>query len=169
MTERSPWNALNELEIVQNPALGAYSLWHFGLGFQTAGGEAPALPLAFLVLPLLLHRPTMDKITSTRRGSGLSIFASKVGEEMENLLAVHQRALVLRKLTLESLSFATTARLITVNYENATIRSNSLDSKMKAPPIPERIKHIPKAAEKVGHWFSEAGIARVSATLRVDF
>jgi hypothetical protein len=51
------------------------------------------LPLAFLVLPLVLHRPTLEMINSTRKASGLALFAAKLGEERENLLAVHERAL----------------------------------------------------------------------------
>src|SRR5262249_8795438 len=54
--------ALSELEIVQNPALGAYAIWRFGLSFQTEEGRPPSLPLAFLVLPLVLHRPTLEVI-----------------------------------------------------------------------------------------------------------
>jgi hypothetical protein len=41
--------ALTELEIVQNPALGAYALWRFAVGFQSEDGRPGALPLAFLV------------------------------------------------------------------------------------------------------------------------
>ena len=63
--------ALTELEIVQNPALGAYALWRFGVGFQSDDGRPAALPLAFLVLPLLLHQPTLKMISSTHRASGL--------------------------------------------------------------------------------------------------
>jgi hypothetical protein len=88
--------ALTELEIVQNPALGAYVLWRFGVGFQSEDGRPAALPLAFLVLPLLLHQPTLKMIKSTQKASGLALFAAKLGQERENLLAVHERALALR-------------------------------------------------------------------------
>jgi hypothetical protein len=160
---------LNELQIVQNPALGAYAVWQFGLAFQAEEGRPPVLPLTFLVLPLVLHRPTLDIIGSTRKASGLALFAAKLGEERENLLALHDRALVLRALSLRSIGFAVNAGLITVNYAEATLRSNEADPKAKKVNLPERIKGFSGAADKLGYWFSKVGLGQVSSTLGVDF
>ncbi len=44
---------LTELDIVQNPAIGAYLIWQFALGYQEDGAEGVPIPLAFLVLPML--------------------------------------------------------------------------------------------------------------------
>ncbi len=77
---------LNESEIIQNPALGAFALWKFGLGFQADDGRPAAMPLFFLVLPLLFHRRTTEAIDTTRKSSGLTLFAAKLGEDRENLL-----------------------------------------------------------------------------------
>src|ERR1700675_3067915 len=96
---------LSELNLVQNPALGAYVLWQFGLGYQSLDGEAAKLLAVFLVLPIVLHRPTLELVGSTQKGSGLALFAAKLAEREENLLAVHTRALVLRPLTLRSIGF----------------------------------------------------------------
>jgi hypothetical protein len=169
MATREFRRTLNELEIVQNPALGAYALWQFGLGFQAEEGQAPVLPLSFLVLPLLLHRATLDNISSTRKRSGLSVFAAKLGEERENLIAVHDRALILRGLTLQSLALAVNSGLLTVKYDEATARSNSPDPRLRGPFLPERIKRFSSAADKLGAWFSRAGLAQVASTLRVAF
>jgi hypothetical protein len=163
-----PW-APSELQIVQNPALGAYSLWHFGLGFQGDDARPPLLPLSFLVLPLLLHRPTLDIIASTRKISGLSLFAAKLGEERQNLLAIHDRALTLRSLTVQSLGVAVNAGLITIHYQHGTTRSNSLPPGLRSPTPPQRIRSFPAAAEKLGHWFSRAGLSQVASSLRIDF
>lgn len=169
ITFRESRPVLSELEIVQNPALGAYVLWLFGLGFQAEDDRSPVLPLHFLVLPLLLHRPTLDMVRSTQKGSGLSLFAAKLGEQQQNLLAVHERALTLRSLTLRSLAFAVNTQLVTVSYDDATVRSNSLDARFRKPVVPERIRGFSAAAEKLGYWFCKTGIAQVSSTLRVDF
>ena len=97
---------LSEAAIVQNEALGAYALWRFGLGFQERDGQAVTLPLAFLLLPLVLHAPTLAVVLGTQKASGLHLFAGKVGEQREDLLAVHGRALAFRQLTLSSLIVA---------------------------------------------------------------
>jgi hypothetical protein len=161
--------SLNEVQIVQNPALGAYTIWRFGLGFQSEDGRPVALPLAFLLLPLVLHRPTLGMISSTQRASGLALFAAKLGQERENLLAVHERALTLRGLTLQSIAMGIGQRLLTLDYVSATIRANLPEPTTRNPVLPERIRNFSVAAEKVGYWFSKLGTHQVASTLAVDF
>jgi hypothetical protein len=160
---------LNEIEIIQNPALGAYVLWRFGIGYQAEDGRSPLFPLPFLVLPLLLHRPTLDIISSTLKPSGLALFAAKLGKERENLVAVHERALALRPLTLQSIGLGISQRLLTLDYAAATIRANGLEDGARNPKLPERIKAFPGAAEKVGFWFSQLSFQQVGSILAVEF
>jgi hypothetical protein len=160
---------LNESEIIQNPALGAFALWKFGLGFQSEDSRPAAMSLLFLVLPLLFHRQSIRVVESTRRASGIMLFAAKLGEDRENLLAVHERALVLRKLTLDSLELGIRGGLLTVDYLEATVRANTLLGASAKPVLPERLKTLPTSADKVGYWFSKAGINQIATTLRVEF
>jgi hypothetical protein len=167
---RSPsGQTLTELDIVQNPALGAYVLWQFGMSFQSYDGELAKLPAAFLVLPIVLHRPTLELVSSTMKGSGLVLFAAKLAEREEDLLAVHPRALRLRHLTLRSLGFAINAGIATVNYADATMRANTLALRSKRPPVPERLKSLSTGAEKVGYWFARISLPQIASTLRVEF
>lgn len=162
-------SGLSEIEIIQNPALGSYLLWLYGREFQKDHDVPSPVLLSFLVLPLLLHRPTVTLITSTYKRSGLSLFASKFTETREDLLAVQGRAAALKPLTLQSLAIGASARLLTVNYEKAAMRANQLQDGVKAPGLPERLKHLPAVAEKLGHWFATSGPHQVATTLRVEF
>lgn len=167
---RSPdGHALNELTIVQNPALGAYVLWQFGVGFQSYNGETSKLPALFLVLPIVLHRPTLDLVSKTQKGSGLALFAAKLAEREENLLAIHTRARILRHLTLRSLSFAINAGVASINYAEATMRANAFAPKSKRALIPERLRGMTSGAEKVGYWFAKMALPQIASTLRVEF
>jgi hypothetical protein len=167
---RSPsGRSLSELNTVQNPALGAYILWQFGNGFQSYNGEFAKLPAAFLVLPIVLHRATLDLVGSTLKGSGLALFAAKLAEREENLLAIHTRALMLRHLTLRSLSFAINSGLATIIYADAAMRANTLASRSKKAPVPERLKLLSNGAEKLGYWFAKMGLPQLASTLRVEF
>lgn len=161
--------SLDEIEIIQNPALGAYILWRFGLGYQADDGRSALLPLSFLVLPLLLHRPTLDVISSTLKQSGLTLFAAKLGKERENLLAVHERALALRPLTFQSIGLGINQHLLTLDYASTTIRANALEDGARSPKIPERIKAFTGAAEKVGFWFSQLSYQQIGSILAVEF
>lgn len=166
----APADRLSELEVVHNPALGAVLIWKFTLGYQEVDLGTVPIPLAFLILPMLLHRPTFDAIASTRKASGLSLFSSKFDKERETLMELHGRAMKLRPLSLQSIGVAATTRIIRVDYENAALRGFALDVLgVRKPIVPERLKGFDRAAEKVGYWFSSLGIAQIAATLRVDF
>lgn len=71
MTDSAHVARLGEAAIVQNEALGAYAIWRFSLGFQERDGQAVTLPLTFLLLPLVLHAPTLAMVLSTQKASGL--------------------------------------------------------------------------------------------------
>ena len=160
---------LSEAAIVQNEALGAYALWRFGLGFQERDGQAVTLPLAFLLLPLVLHAPTLAVVLGTQKASGLNLFAGKVGEQREHLLAVHGRALAFRQLTLSSLIVAEQSGLVRIESSTATVRAFSPHHELQAPALPERIRRISPACEKIGYWFSGLLDQQVAHTLKVAF
>lgn len=166
---RAAASGLSEIEIIQNPALGSYLLWLYGREFQKDREWPSPVLLTFLVLPLLLHKPTVKLISSTYKRSGLSLFAGKFSETREDLLAVQGRVAELKPLTLQSLAVGASTRLLTVDYEAATVRANQLDDDAKAPRLPERLKALPAAAEKLGCWFATSGPHQVATTLRVEF
>ena len=155
----------SEAQLVQNAGLGAFLLWKFGMGFQQEVSRPSNIALAFLVLPLVLHRPTLDTVTSTQRRSGLLLFAAKLGEEKENLLTIHDRALALRELTVRSLATGAATKLLTIDYHDATARSNAL----KEPRIPERLKPLSAGAEKIGAWCARLSPSQTAAALKVYF
>lgn len=156
----------SEVDLVQNTAFGAVLIWRFGLGFQEESRSVPPLLLhCFLVLPICLHQETLDLVSSTQRSSGLALFASKIAQIKENLLAIHLRALSMRQLTLESLGVGETSRLLTVDYESARVAANT----MAAPQIPERIKEHMSGAAKLGSWCARLPLDQVATLLKVDF
>lgn len=164
-----PRPALTDLQIVQNPGLGAFALWRFGQGFQSEDERPAHFALSFLVLPIVLHRATLHVITSTNKASGLALFAAKLGKEREHLLAVHERALTLRPLTLQSIAVGVGSRLLSVDYGRGILRSNTPEPKPKKLDFPERLKTIGPGAEKLGFWFSKLEISQVASLLRIDF
>jgi hypothetical protein len=160
---------MSELELIQNPALGAYAIWRFGLGFQSEDGRPAPLPLVFLTLPLLLHQSTREMIVSTQKRSGLALFAAKLGEERERLLAVYDRALALRRLTLRSIAMGIGSRLLTLDCAAATLRANTPEPGAPKPQLPERIRGFSGAADKLGYWFTKVGLQQTASTLMVSF
>ncbi len=157
---------LNEADIVQNAALGGALIWRFGLGYQEkATNVPPLLPFAFIVLPICFHAHTVDAVLSTRKNSGLALFAAKIGEVREALLAIHTRARELRELSLQSISLGVRSRILSIDYETAAVRSNDVSS----PVPPERIKPCWTAAERLGYWCGGVDLKQLGSLLRVEF
>lgn len=157
--------ALSTISLVQNSAFGAVMLWKFGKAYQDEKiGARPILTSFFLVLPLVLHGPTLEEIRSTNQSSGLSKFVSKLTVHRERLLAVHERALQLRGQTLEALSAAVASDLLSVDYQSGHVRANDVT----VPKMPERTKHHMSGADKLGKWFARIPPNLAFSMLRVE-
>lgn len=162
---RASPSVLTEIDKVQNPAFGAYLLWRYGRTYQDQLTASPShLLLYFLVLPICLHRPTLNFVVSTHANSGLGKFCEKLGKDQEELLAIHERCLKLRKLTLSSVAFGVRAGLFSVNYEAGNLRANDA----KHPNLAERIKPNAKGADKLGIWFRNLEAIQIFKALRVE-
>lgn len=165
MTAPFPKTYLSEIERVQNPALGAMLIWEYGLSFQkTVSSDSSHYLLAFLILPLCLHRPTVNLLKSTFPSSGLGKFCEKLSEEREELFAIHERTEKLKRLSLSSLAFGESSGLLTIDYENARVRANDTTK----PKVPERLQDHTKGAAKLGTWFSTLTPVEIFHALRVE-
>jgi len=163
-TPTPPREGTNPIALVQNPAFGAHLLWSFGRGFQAEKiDEHPAMPIFFLVLPLIMHARTLTDLKSTNLPSGLSKFVAKLGEQRERLMAVHDRTLRMRDLTLQSIGTGIASHLLHVDYATGLVRANDVD----VPRPPERLKFHVANAEKFGRWVGRLPQGQVFQLLQV--
>ena len=71
-----------EVDAVQNAALAAVLLWRFCVTYATTR-QTPSstpVPVLFVVLPLLFDEDTASLVASTKKSSGLRLFAGKFTE-----------------------------------------------------------------------------------------
>lgn len=163
-----PNMVLNEAQLVQNTALGAVLIWLFVRAYNSTATRPCSLPLCFTVLPILFHHVTRKEAESTSPNSSLSKFVQKFEPNREQLLAVHDRMLAMRPLTLRSLQLASARGLLAIAVEDAavlTLRSQALSDRQK----PERMRAMLRAAEKLGIWYAPHSISNISGSLRVFF
>lgn len=160
-----------EVQQVQNPALGALLVWRYVVGYQKVRSDASGcpLPLLFLVLPMLLHQETRTHIHSTRTGlRGFSAkFSAPANNESDVLLTLNDRAAALRVLSLQSLRIAVGARLITV--DSAIGVAHELSRAMPKAGVPEHIRDLARDAEKLGGWCGTLTVLETASALRVRF
>ena len=158
-----------EAQNVQNPALGAALLWRFCCAYAASHptNDPPALPVLFVVLPIVLHQATAELVRRTRPSSGLRAFAAKFGDttisKQDLLLQIHDRSLRWRTLTLQSLELAAAGRLIHLNEAGDVLPL----SKTKARGLPDEVKQLVADAEKLGAWCGPLTLHEITTTLKV--
>lgn len=159
---------LSEVQAMQNPALGAALIWRFACGYapQNEPHDGVPLPLAFVVLPVLLHERTREKVTSTRQSSGARKFEEKFRETDDVLFALNERATSLRGLSLRSVSHALAWGLVTMIPDRGTIWPRSY---AKPPVDTKSVAELLAAAEKLGGWCRPLSVYEISGILRVGF
>ena len=161
----APTPRLSELERVYNPVLGAFLLWRATQGYFAEVSQGLPIPLAYLILPIALHGESREALTRTNAGSGLSLFAAKLGTRQEDLLAIHERALALRSLSNASISSAAMANMIHLD----PLVANLLPLDVTLPTLPHGAAKLGKACEKLGGWLARMPIEQIASTLRIAF
>ncbi len=161
-----------ETQNIQNPALGAGLLWPFACGFTESHRTSDRVPLQllFLVLPVLYHKATGEFVKGTLKASGLRAFAAKFGEskasKQELLLAIHDRSIRFRPLTLQAIKIALGTRLISIQPDGTVF---ALSQTKGASGIPADAKQMMKDAEKLGAWCSQLTLHEIATTLKLRF
>lgn len=158
---------LNEVQAMQNPALGATLLWRFVCGFSpNSSTNGTPLPVAFLVLPLAFHAKSFEEVTGTHAASGLRKFEEKFSDRGDVLLSIHPRMLAMRDLSLRSLRIAIRAGLVTLVPKEAVLWPRS----QTVPPTEARaVSDLLKSAEKLGAWCRDVSLFEVAGLLKVEF
>ncbi len=169
-------NALrDEIKLINNTALGSYLMWRFSLAYinEHEVHEAPPGVLLFLVLPILLHQPTLEFIDSTQKRSGLSKFSDKLlsthHKKSHLLLSIHDRTQEMKALSLRTIKMAVNSNLITIVPDTGRVVPFAENIVGKPKGIPAIVNKMDRNAEKLGTWFAELSLQDISFYLKVFF
>jgi len=160
-----------ELYNVQNPALGAYLLARFSLGYLDENQNMPPIPLLFIVLPMIYKKDVVDFISSTQRTSSLHFFADKFTDKQNSnndlIIQIQNLSQRYKMMTLEALRISIIGELISIqdNVYILPLRDNINDFKPKTKDV----KKMGNAAEKFGIWCSRLSLVEISQILKVRF
>lgn len=149
---------------MSNPALTSLLLWQFAKSYRETGGAAPALPLAFIVLPIAMSGPTIRSFAGTNRTTG---FLTWLTRRPELLIELGSNIAAARDLTSEALSFGIAYRLFTINSDGA-LEADKNAVKLKNPGLrlDERVDML-RAAQRLGSWTSQLPNATVFFSLGI--
>lgn len=162
---------IKEFYNVQNPALGAYLISKFTVGYINENQSLVPLPLLFVVLPMTFRSEIVDFIVSTRRTSGLRYFVEKFTEKknLKNdlIIQIHKQSQEYKILTMESLRLAMAKNLVTLQDGIYLIPLEGNIKKFNNNS--DELGKMIKAAEKLGVWCAQLSLAEISQILKVRF
>lgn len=160
----------DEIEIVQNPVLGAAIIWNFVKGYYSNKCTFPEFQLVFIVLPIIYREELVELITSTNKPSGLRYFTDKLSTtkilQRDMLLHIHDNASKMKGLTLRSINIAISASLINIDTESCEIIPISTT---QHKGVSKSIIQLLKAAEKLGFWCADLTLHEITKILKVRF
>lgn len=149
-----PWD-MRPVEVANllNPAFVAILLRYAGLGYQSVVLTGMPFALTFLVLPLVLHKPTRDALPKSTRTKLHSWLVS----EPQIQIGYYERTIQMVPFVREGMIFGLSSELFSLT-ENGCIQ------------VPQsKLKNAPKwannsepavcrsKAEFVGKWFAQVG------------
>lgn len=144
-----------------NPAFLGALLWACAAGHAEEGNEGLPYPLAFVALPIVLHRATRAALPRDTRTS----LPAWLVAHPRALVGFAERAGALVPATKGALLFAAGNGLFAVTDEGirAAPRPRSMTSFERGAT--EEVRECLKKARLVGRWFARAGSAATVMTL----
>jgi hypothetical protein len=156
----------DELDIVQNPAVGAFALWSYTHQFyvSTQAAAGPTLPMLMVVLPMVFHEDTLRSIKARHLNGGLHL---AIAEDRTLPIGLQERMVSTAPITLRSLNLALAAGLVGFDREAGEF----FPLKRTLPPVGvgSDTSELCKGAKRLGHWFSTLSLQQVMNLLQVRF
>jgi len=122
------------------------------------------LPLAFVVLPLVLHPPTLAALP----GRADKTFATWSAENEALVAELPERTLRLRPISREALLFLTQHRALTVGPDGLRTGEKPMMLSAKTSVSTPAVDDIRRAAALLGRWFGTQGApVRILQTIGV--
>ncbi len=137
-----------------NPAFCGWLVREAAEGYCSINPAGLPFPLIFLILPVVLHRPTRESLPR----STVTALHPWLREHPEARVGLADRATQLATIAREAVLLLSTNSLIRLTDEGALVPSGKL-SRGKAPILAasEEVKVCVSKAKMVGVWFAEAG------------
>jgi hypothetical protein len=160
---------IEEVQLWNTPAVGAYLLWKFTTGYCESHpiGEAPVALLHFLAIPLLINKRLNEPISNRRPDLQSYVRSFETSKNSDILLSIHDRVKRNRAYSLAAIDIAISMGLLFWDTDSGKLYSKK-DIKMhKKIRLNASFVNDGKKAEILGRWFSQHSISSVATYLKV--
>ncbi len=159
---------LREVEVVQNPALGAIAIFQFSRAYYESSDQVhgPPLPTTLMLLPIILHEGSSRALHKMQRRSGLS---KALSDYPELTVGLQKRMMAMQDLSLTSLQLALAAGLVALDKDHPWPRFTPVLRSLpdELAPVTSDTKVIVAAALRLGWWFSGESVGVLCHMLNV--
>ncbi|WP_080636783.1 three component ABC system middle component [Sinorhizobium meliloti] len=136
-----------------NPAFCGELIARAVKDYERIRASAFPLPLAFVVLPLLLHPPTLAVLP----GRANTTFATWSAENEAVIAELPDRTLRLRPISREALLFLAQHKALVVGAEGLRTGQKPMKLSAQTPTSTPDVDDIRRAAALLGRWFANQG------------
>lgn len=149
------WTArAKEEAYLLNPAFCCTTLAATIYGYANVKNEGVPFPLTFMFLPIVLHKPTRDKLPPNTRTS----MAAWIQENSEARVLFYERLVSLKPHTKEAIQFGMLAHWIIPKdggFLATTLSRTDVDQSIRK--LADEAHECVLRARFLGKWFAEAG------------
>jgi len=156
----------NEVELVQNSALCSFILWTFVDEFygESKNVRGPALPFILPVLPMVIHRETVENFGRRQYVGGLHL---ALAENKTLTLDLQERMEMSLELTFSALNLCFASKLLNYNPDRGQLIPTNRKSGFHFPG--SDVREMLNTARRLGFWFSNINAEQLCSMLRIHF
>jgi len=136
-----------------NPAFIGATIWSCARGYVGIDERGLPYALAFVAVPIVLHKATREDLPSTTRTS----MASWLGENPRALVGFADRARALVPLVKEAILFASNGAMVSFHEGRLIAADRPRSMAGFEREATDEVKACIKKAELVGKWFARSG------------
>lgn len=140
-----------ETKYLLNPAFCSRMLYATILEYESKSGRPLPFPLIYLILPLVLHKRTREKISSSTK------LLNWTQTNQELLIGFPARAKEFVEITNESIEFLLCSGMVQINDTGEIIRTPDIRKLNETEYLNEEIKQCVRKSQHVARWFIGAG------------
>ena len=155
--------------VLNNPALGACYSWYFSRAYADAAeGAAPTLPNFIIAAAMLSHRPTVEQVRGMQFDTGIG---KAISERPDIIANLQQRMEYGAKRSIRSLQLGCSSGILLREGSEGFPAFRAIGTLL---PVSIRdgeadVRRIYATAKRLGRWFADEGLLRLSAILLVEF
>lgn len=136
-----------------NPAFVGATIWSCARGYASVRGPGLPFALAFVGVPIALHKATREELPRSTRTS----MASWLAENPRALVGFAERALALVPVVKEGVLFGSSGQMLTLDGAHLVAADRPRSMARFEREATDEVKACIKKAELVGKWFAGSG------------